>query len=475
MRPASVVGAQSSAPSGADPKYLPVSTPQRLLLVLSLLVAGGAVAGALLMGGKEGTGGPPRIEPIAGSGADRAPTPRPNLEGPSQPNRLSAEGEPAGRLEVRVLNQDGGSVPAEVRLFGAEDQEFTVVGSTTWQEFPVGEWELRARIEGLIAYRESFTVTDGETTRVTAQLLTAIPVRGKIVDRFGQGVGPTNVWFIRREQAYPVSSTESRKIQSCTSDSRGVFKTEIDKKGFIRVAVGKPGRKLVESEPIYFSSSGPHEFTVVIEGTASLEIELEDPPLALAEGKANLVITVLAERGERGEGPRKGRGNAERKGKGKDAEAGEARELRGSRDSGAKKNGEAGLSARDEEASSELGYTGEGTADGTAVEKPQVDHGAPSEPRWATLAERRIPPEGQVSFEAMPPDRELVIQLTRRSDQFRSQPIRLSSNHASVVRIRVPGKRPDDERAAQQFGDMTALVRQRPLPSDAPEVGITWK
>ena len=106
---------------------------------------------------------------------------------------------------------------------------------------------------------------------------------------------------------------------------------------------------------------------------------------------------------------------------------------------------------------------------------PAAGQDAPSEPRLSTLAERRFPPEGRLSFDALPPDRELVIQLTRRLDLFRSQPIRLSPNRASIVRVRVPARRSDEERAAQPYGELTVMVRQRPLPADAPPVGVTWE
>lgn len=454
-----------------------MSTSQRLLLVIVLLLAGGAVTGALLLGDEEA-----RDKPSI-SGLDPAEVKAPpaaartDLDGTQQSSRISAEGDPTGELVLQVINDQGASIPAELFLTSSEGQEVQAQGSTTWSQFPIGDWKLRARMEGLISYQKGFSVIPDEVTRITVQLLPSLEVRGKVVDRFGQSVGKANVWFMRRIQVHPADNTTAKKVQNVTTDTRGMFRAELDKKGEIRVSVGKPGKKVIESEPIFFNSAGPREITIVIAGTGRLEVQIQTPPPALAEGKANLLVTVLAEKNERGEGPRKRRTpGAKRKAnkEGADQGSGLERELRGARGSGEATGGNAPKEKAGGGAGGQKG-TGRSSPAPAVGSNPDQDQdqGAGADSDWTPIEEAYLPPEGSLSFKALPPDRDLVLMVTRRGDRFQSRPFRLGVDRASLVRFLTPTKRSDDERAAETYGELEVQVQERPLPVTAPQVGFT--
>ena len=80
-----------------------------------------------------------------------------------------------------------------------------------------------------------------------------------------------------------------------------------------------------------------------------------------------------------------------------------------------------------------------------------------------------------MSFEALPTDRELVLELYRRNDLYRSEPVLLVPDQALIASVAVPMRRTKEEREASDYGELLVSFRQRNLPKDAPPVGITWE
>ncbi len=438
---------------------------QRLLILLVVLAAGGVLAGALLLGEKEGPLRPGAETPSPGrSTSAEAPRPRPDrLAGMAQGGRKSAQEGPAGRLELRLLDEDGRPISGEVIFTGPEGRTIEATEGTLWESFPVGEWKLLARSEGLIPYEESFELEEGQTLRLTAKLLSKIEIDGVVVDRFGQGVGGVNLWFLRRDQSHPVDFQAGRKIKHAVSDTRGRFRVTIEHKGKIRVSVGRPGEKELESDPIEFHSGGPTHGTIVVSGTARLEIELENPPPGIIEGKASPGVAVLAAK-ETSREKRK-----RRPGSGKHKKSARPESLR-----------EGGRAKNQLAAGAEAGRTGPAEdADpvAPAQSNPGNDRGlgAGPSPTLVTLAKGNISTAGTLSFQALPPNREIIVELERRGDFFRSDPLRLVADQATVVRFSLPKRRSEQERAKTPYGQLVLSSLVRPLPSDAPPLGFTWE
>ena len=424
---------------------------QRLVLVLVLLAASGVTAISVLVG--EGT--TPEHPALTGPGTPAAEVPGPPPPAPLRSGetggvgRLNAQDAPAGSLKVRVVDQEGEELPeAELQLTSPAGDRLTALGSTTWRDLPVGEYRVKASLGDLLSFKEAVQVVDQQTTSVTARLGASLLLTGRVVDRFGQGVGPVPVWFLRRDQDHPATLKDGRKILSCLADSRGNFTLEIERTGNVRLSVGTPGNQLIEAPPQQFSSAGPRKVTVVVSGTGRLEVVLDQAPPGLAEGKVALGVTVLTTRSADGGSARRRRfGTGKRK---KDKDDGETRDL----DGGAK---------REEREEREERPADAGT--------PEPQDELPLVPRAAAEFDAK----GVVSFEALPLDRDLVLELHRRSDRYRAEPVRLVPDQALVARVVVPARRTQEEREASDHGELVLAFQQQDLPADAPPVGVTWE
>lgn len=483
---------------------------QSLLLVLVLLLAGGAVVGlGLLDDGSAGTG--PGAVTSSGDVA-RVTTPRSTdparLTSAAKGDRFDASEGPSGDLRLRIVDAAGAPTTAAVRLTHANGQLIESEDETFFQGLAIGDWSLVVKTPGLPAFREDFTLADKQFLTVVAQLTSSFEVKGEVVDLLGQGVGSMPIWFLKRDQTHPADQAATRKVRGCVTKTTGSFRMELDRGGEYRLSVGKPGQPIVQSkERVLLDSGFDKEARIVISGQGRLEIELLSPPTAVAEGKSNLQVAVWTKRdldrqstGGRGRvrqsngtgGGDKGSGRGGGDNAGGDKAGGKGRNKDGA-DSGAPQKRELlgpGLPGKGEAVdgggvSGDTGAEDAGGADAdydinvTQASQDGDNTPTPQESSeshlWLERSREGIPADGKVTFESLPADVDLKVVLYKRADIFESEPFRIAPNRVVQVSFQAPAKRTKEEIAALPAAPLPCQVGIAAPPGKLLQVGITWK
>jgi hypothetical protein len=456
-----------------------LTSSQRLLLLLIVIVAGAALGGAVLWTGSDDGVSPRELSgPTPGAhGKPRDVNSKPALlDSGAGLTRLSADGDPVGRLELKVIDTDGQRLDATVQLTG-EAGTIDVVGSQTWKDFPPGTWTINVSSEGLLPHRETFEVPADETTRLTIRLSEVLRIEGRLVDRFGGPWEATPIWFLRTKRSHPVDRQAARKLIATSSSANGSFSMELRRNGEYRLSVGQPGKALATMDGLMeLIAGGPTEVEIVMTGGTRLKIELEAPPNAVIEGRSTMTVAVMMESKDRAKkGPRRRmvvpsgsgaqpRGDRKHRRsnvqKGKDLREEVDRERQG---------GEAAAPPEAEDFVEPIIPDFEVTEDGKPVPAEK------NEPRWTERASGRLGLDGRLVWNNLPANRDLRLVLRRRGDSFESQVLRLATDRETMIRFRTPQKRTKEEIAADPVGELTAFVQQSGLPEDARAAGFHWR
>lgn len=265
-----------------------MSLPQRNLLIAALtLVAAGLLGlgvGWLDRGIDETqpVDRAPGVVPMTGAPPGEAQTD--SLSVPSGGSRTDAADTPLAALEVRVVDPHGAPLPqATIRATTeASGEALQARGRTFWTELEPGAWQLEVTHADYPTHRTRVFLTADQSLRHIVQLDTLLPVRGRVIDRFGRPRAATEVWFLKPGERHPSAappgaspavpvSTDLPLLTVC--GRRGRFEIDLPEAGPWRVSLGRAGDELAHMRrPRELHHGDRGELEVVLAGTTWLEV-----------------------------------------------------------------------------------------------------------------------------------------------------------------------------------------------------------
>jgi len=233
-----------------------MSLAQRNLLIAALtLVAAGLVGlGAGWLGEGIDETRPvdrdPGAIPVTSAGSSEGQTD--GLTAPATGSRTDAADSVLSTLEVRVVDPHGAPLPeATIQASTEASKEMLQArGRALWTGVEPGAWLLEVSHPDYPTHRTRVDLKPDKSLRHIVQLDTQLPVRGRVIDRFGRTLAATNVWFLAPGERHPgavplgaspavSTSTDRPLVTSC--DRRGRFAIDLPEAGPWRVSLGLPG------------------------------------------------------------------------------------------------------------------------------------------------------------------------------------------------------------------------------------------
>ncbi len=388
-------------------------------------------------------------------------------------------------VNVRALNGLGRRVGrAKIRLSNAEGMiEYTADETARFENVSPGAWTLEVTARSLLTHTQTIEVVEGEHQRYTVKLRKHLPITGTVRNRFGDPPGIMPIWFLRPGESHPMERTGARKLLESQVMGGGDFAIDLPKAGEYRISVGPIGKPLgTMSKSRVLHAGGTQEVEIVVSGGTRLEIQLEDPPPTLAEGKAFFRVAIV------GQSYRAGNKGAPRRlqaAKAGSRQAGSRRGKRSAKSDGESAAGKGSGRRRARGPSKVEGPVPSGSKQRTADQDPSGATAAskrngrfPGDGReegaWMDRVTRSVPRDGKLRFEGLPAGEELKLAFLRRNDRHLSiNTIILPEDRQVVVSFRVPDRIPKER--AGEVQELSVMIDTLPLPANAPKAGFHWK
>ena len=446
-----------------------MSRARSLPIALVFVAAAAGVAWLAFAEGLFGEGGSPSPVEITRVGPDRAPGSGGGagamaLASDLEDGRADAALGPATPFELLVLDERGARLSeATVRLTSDDGQELVATSSQTWKDFPAGNWRVEATHPGLLPYHRDFPVVAQRKNRLVVQMWETLPVRGRVIDRFETPLNAAFVWLLPEGESHPVDEEAAVELQKSITNMDGTFELRVGALGRYRLSAGKPGKALVTmSSAIELHPGGPQEVEGVVSNRTQLEVVLDNPPAALAEGRADLTLSLLVK-----EAPRRRNGARSSSGRNRSDSGGDARVREGRR--GERPVREATTSPPGE---ADQGSDG---AQGAPAERPRRER-TPRSESWKEFGRNRIEKPGEaLTLHNLLPGTDYRLRLRRRRDCFESESFVLLPDRPTRMRLTLPSKRTEGEMQAAPMGLLPFATEVDTLPEDAPEPGFHWR